>query len=78
MRAQLRPGQLVVVDESSLGGTFALDERVTAAARAGAKVLLVGDDAQLAAVEAGGMFAALVRDRDDLAPPPSDVRRFHH
>ncbi len=75
---RLRPGQLVVVDEASLGGTFALDELVTAAEQAGAKVLLVGDDAQLSAVEAGGMFAALVRDRDDLAPALSDVRRFHH
>ena len=75
---RLRPGQLVVVDEASLAGTFALDELVTAAEQAGAKMLLVGDDAQLSAVEAGGMFAALVRDRDDLAPALSDVRRFHH
>ena len=25
-----------------------------------------------------GMFAALVRDRDGLAPELTDVRRFHH
>ena len=49
-----------------------------AASDAGAKVLLVGDQAQLSAVEAGGMFAALVRDRDGLAPELSDVRRFHN
>ena len=41
-------------------------------------MLLVGDQAQLSAVEAGGMFAALVRDRDGLAPELSDVRRFHN
>ena len=41
-------------------------------------MVLVGDDRQIGAVEAGGMFAALVRDRDDLAPELSDVRRFHH
>jgi hypothetical protein len=58
--------QLVIVDEASLAGTFALDELVTAAGEAGAKVLLVGDHAQLTAIEAGGMFAALVRDRGDL------------
>ena len=45
---------------------------------AGAKVVLVGDQGQLSAVEAGGMFAALVRDRDGLAPELTDVRRFHH
>ena len=75
---RLRAGQLVIVDEASLAGTFALDELVTAAGATGAKVLLVGDDAQLSAVEAGGMFAALVRDRDGLAPELTDVRRFRH
>ena len=39
---RLCAGQLVVVDESSLAGTFALDEIVSAARDAGAKVLLVG------------------------------------
>ena len=34
--------------------------------------------ARSSAVEAGGMFAALVRDRDGLAPALSDVRRFAH
>jgi hypothetical protein len=67
----------VIVEEATLAGTFALDELVTAAGDAGAKVLLVGDQAQLSAVDAGGMFAALVRDRNSLAPQLSDVRRFH-
>jgi conjugative relaxase-like TrwC/TraI family protein len=75
---RLREGQLVIVDEASLAGTFALDELVTVAGEAGAKVLLVGDDAQLSAVEAGGMFTALVHDRDGLVPALSDVRRFRH
>ncbi len=76
-RWRLRKGQLVIVEEATLAGTFSLDELVTAAGGAGAKVLLVGDQAQLGAVEAGGMFAALVRDRDGLAPELNDVRRFH-
>ena len=42
------------------------------------KVVLVGDDRQISAVESGGMFAALVRDRDGLTPALSDVRRFAH
>ena len=75
---RLHRGQLVIVDEASLAGTFALDELVAAAKNAGAKVLLVGDWAQLSAVDAGGAFDLLVRDRGDLAPALSDVRRFHH
>ncbi len=73
---QPRAGQLVVVDEASLAGTFALDELVDAVSRAGAKVLLVGDWAQLSSVEAGGAFRMLVGDRGDAAPELSDVRRF--
>ena len=73
---RLHPGQLVIVDEASLAGTFALDELVGAAGDAGAKVLLVGDWAQLSAVEAGGGFRLLVADREDLAPELVDVRRF--
>lgn len=75
-RWQLLAGQLVIVDEASLAGTFALDELVSAASDADAKVLLVGDPAQLSAVEAGGIFAALVADRDGHAPELCDVRRF--
>ncbi|MGH9097610.1 MAG: AAA family ATPase, partial [Acidimicrobiales bacterium] len=74
---QLRAGQLVIVDEASLAGTFALDQLVSAAREARAKLLLVGDHAQIASVEAGGMFGALVHDRDGHAPELSDVRRFH-
>ncbi len=73
---RFQPRQLVIVDEASLAGTFALDELVSAAAGAGAKVLVVGDWAQLSAVEAGGAFHLLVADRGDLAPELSDVRRF--
>ncbi len=77
-RWRLRVNQLVIVDEASLAGTFALDELGRAAASAGAKIVLVGDHGQLSSVEAGGMFAALVRDRAGFAPELTDVRRFHH
>ena len=73
---KLRAGQLVIVDEASLVGTFALDELVAAAREARAKVVLVGDQAQLSAIDAGGMFAALVHDRGGLAAELTDVRRF--
>jgi hypothetical protein len=44
---RLKAGQLVIVDEASLAGTFALDELVGAARQSGSKILLVGDWAQL-------------------------------
>jgi hypothetical protein len=67
-----------VVDEASLAGTFALDELAAAARAAGAKVVLVGDWAQLTGIEAGGMFRALVAERDGTVPTLTDVRRFHN
>jgi conjugative relaxase-like TrwC/TraI family protein len=75
-RWSLRAGQLVVVDEASLASTFALDELMSAALDARAKVVLVGDWAQLSSVDAGGMFRTLVRDRGDGAATLADVRRF--
>jgi hypothetical protein len=73
---RFRPGQLVIVDEASLAGTFALDELVAAATGAGAKVVLVGDWAQLSAVEAGGAFGLIAQDRGDLVPELTEIRRF--
>jgi conjugative relaxase-like TrwC/TraI family protein len=75
-RWRLRPRQLLILDEASLAGTFALDEIMSAASDAGAKVLLSGDWAQLSAVDAGGAFALLVGDRADLAPELTHVHRF--
>jgi conjugative relaxase-like TrwC/TraI family protein len=76
-RWSLRPGQLVIVDEASMAGTFALDALTEQARNAGAKVLLVGDWAQLSPVAAGGAFHLLAADRDDAAQL-HDVRRFRH
>ncbi|MGH9191449.1 MAG: ATP-dependent DNA helicase, partial [Acidimicrobiales bacterium] len=76
-RWQLQPDQLVIVDEASMAGTLTLD-RITAQARAvGAKVLLVGDWAQLSAVESGGAFRMLVADRDH-PPELTTAHRFTH
>ncbi|WP_417233944.1 MobF family relaxase [Arthrobacter sp.] len=70
-----RTGQLVIVDEASLAGTLSLDRISALAVEAGAKVLLVGDYAQLQSVDAGGAFSLLVHDRDD-APELVDIHRF--
>jgi hypothetical protein len=73
----LAAGQLVIIDEASMAGTRTLDRVTGHAAEVGAKVLLVGDPAQLAAVDAGGAFGLLARARDDV-PELAEVRRFHH
>jgi hypothetical protein len=75
-RWQLRPGQLLIIDEAGLAGTVALDELVRVAGDAGAKVLLSGDWAQLSAVDAGGAFALLARDENASVAELGEVRRF--
>ena len=70
-------GQLVIVDEASLAGTFTLDQITAQAEEQGAKVLMVGDWAQLQSVDAGGSFGMLVSVRDD-APELTNVHRFIH
>lgn len=77
-RWSFTPGQLVIIDESSLAGTLDLDRLTHAATKAGAKVLLVGDHAQLGAVDTGGAFAMLTRDRGHTLPQLTDVRRFRN
>jgi hypothetical protein len=74
-RWQLGPGDLLVVDEASLAGTFALDRLAAQARGSGAKILLVGDWAQMGAVGAGGAFSILVADRQ-TPPELSEARRF--
>jgi hypothetical protein len=76
-RWELRPGQLLVIDEASMCGTVALDQLTAQARVAGAKVLLAGDWAQLPAVESGGAFRLLAGDRADV-PELTGVRRFIH
>lgn len=57
----LRQNQLVVVDEASMTGTATLAELAHQSEKAGAKLLLVGDPAQLEAVDAGGFLGWMER-----------------
>jgi conjugative relaxase-like TrwC/TraI family protein len=50
---------VLVVDEAAMLGTRKLTPLLDHADRAGAKVILVGDDRQFAAIDAGGGFRAL-------------------
>ncbi|MEJ7715180.1 MAG: AAA family ATPase [Thermoleophilaceae bacterium] len=52
-------GAVLVVDEAGMVGTRKCDRLLAHAAAADAKVVLVGDERQLAAIEAGGALAAL-------------------
>ncbi len=74
-RAGFTKDQLVIVDEASLASTHSLDRLAAIAAEAGAKLLLVGDWAQLQSVDAGGAFALLAAARDDT-PELRDIHRF--
>ena len=56
---QLRPGDLVLMDEASMVATSDLADVVTQAAAAGAKMILAGDTQQLQAVENGGGMSLL-------------------
>ncbi|MFH8260532.1 MobF family relaxase [Streptomyces roseolus] len=58
---QLRPGDVVLVDEAGMAGTLLLDEILADAAATGAVVRLLGDPHQLAAVEAGGALRLISR-----------------
>ncbi|WP_082575348.1 MULTISPECIES: MobF family relaxase [unclassified Nocardioides] len=76
-RTELRPGQLVIIDEATLADTLTLDRITAIAARAGAKTLLVGDPHQLSSVDAGGAFKLLVHRRPE-APELVELHRFTH
>jgi len=58
-REQLGARDVLVVDEAGMIGTRQMERVLSAAERAGAKVVLVGDPEQLQAIEAGAAFRAL-------------------
>jgi conjugative relaxase-like TrwC/TraI family protein len=58
-RLELDARTVLVVDEAAMVATRKLAPLLSYAERAGAKVVLVGDDRQFASIEAGGGFRAL-------------------
>ncbi|GAA2811764.1 hypothetical protein GCM10010522_31910 [Kribbella solani] len=73
-RWQFRKNQLVIIDEASMAGTIDLAALARAADTAGAKLLLVGDDAQLSAADTGGAFRLIAHATQ--AAELTDVWRF--
>lgn len=75
-RYTVQKGQLLIIDEASMASNHQLAALAEQAEAAGAKVLLVGDPAQLEAVEAGGFLGHLERHFDPAKL--SSVFRFEH
>ncbi|MDP8975639.1 MAG: AAA family ATPase [Actinomycetota bacterium] len=73
-RWHLPSGALMLIDEASMVATSDLVDLVEQARRAGGKVLLVGDPAQLAAIHIGGAFDLLAERHG--ATRLREVRRF--
>lgn len=71
---QFRPNQLVIIDEASMVSTYQLAALLDQVVGAGAKILLVGDPAQLDSIDAGGILGWL--DRAGCAQRLSTVWRF--
>jgi Ti-type conjugative transfer relaxase TraA len=60
-RVQWTNRTLVVVDEAAMCDARITGELLAEARRSGAKLVLAGDDRQLASIERGGLFAELIR-----------------
>lgn len=73
---KLTAGDVLVIDEAGMVGSRQLGRVLAAAKRAGAKVVLLGDDKQLAAIEAGAAFRAVVQHVG--AAEITEVRRQKH
>lgn len=71
---RFQPNQLVIIDEASMVSTFQLAALVRQATEARAKILLVGDPAQLDSIDAGGVLGWL--DRQGKAARLSTIWRF--
>lgn len=74
----MRPGQLIIIDEASMVPTHQLAELARQAEAADAKLLLVGDPAQLEAVEAGGFLGHIERNLPRARAHLSKVWRFEN
>ncbi len=58
-KAHLTNRDIIVLDEAGMIGSVQMEKLLSAAQKAGAKVVMVGDAEQLQAIDAGGAFRAL-------------------
>lgn len=73
-RERVQAGDLFVVDEAGMSSTRELDAIAAIVAGGGGKMLFTGDDGQLTAVGAGGLFTLLAHDNGAFRL--EEVRRF--
>ncbi|MDN5604374.1 MAG: relaxase domain-containing protein [Kocuria sp.] len=71
---QIKPGQMLIVDEASMSSTADLAQLHEQVTDAGGKLLLVGDPAQLDAVDAGGFLGWM--ETHDHAARLNSIWRF--
>ncbi|WP_285598517.1 MobF family relaxase [Kineosporia sp. NBRC 101731] len=71
----VRSGDVILVDEAGMAGTFTLDRITAIAAHHGASVRLLGDYRQLSAVESGGALRLIAAEAG--AVELSTLHRFH-
>jgi conjugative relaxase-like TrwC/TraI family protein len=76
-RYQLAPGGVVIVDEASMLATKDLHSLKGDVEAAGGKLLLVGDSAQIGAIDSAGGMLPVLADRLG-APSLTQVHRFRH
>jgi hypothetical protein len=72
----LARGSVLLVDEAGMVDSRALARLVDHAQKAEAKLVLIGDPAQLGEIEAGGLFGAIVARSEAVAL--DEVIRHHH
>ncbi|MFL5897995.1 MAG: MobF family relaxase [Solirubrobacterales bacterium] len=75
-RPALHPGSVLVVDEAGMVDSRAMARLIDHAERAEAKLVLIGDPAQLGEIEAGGLFAAIASRTEPVHL--DDVIRHRH
>ncbi|WP_288781796.1 MobF family relaxase [uncultured Kocuria sp.] len=73
---QIKPGQMLIVDEASMSSTADLAQLHEQVTDAGGKLLLVGDPAQLDAVDAGGFLGWM--ETHDHAAHLKSIWRFEN
>lgn len=72
----LARGSVLVVDEAGMVDSRAMARLIDHAERAGAKLVLIGDPAQLGEIEAGGLFAAILNRTEPIVL--DEVIRHRH
>ena len=74
-QARLAPGAVVVVDECSQTSTAQLFDLWQHVAAVGGRFVLIGDERQLQAVEAGGMYSTIIETVPGIAVFLDETRR---